>query len=253
MDASLTTRPVETDLAAEVAAAGETPLPGMRLWFAIFVLWAIVLTLTARAAFAQYEQGSAVAAGVWVLALMCFYLSLCNALLPLPTAWIVMLAATNLVADYAPPWARVLLVAVLGGLATTVSNLNEYHILSHPVGRRLRDRVRNTRAYRWAIQWFNRAPFAALALMAFIPIPVDVIRWLAILRRYARPRFAAAYFIGRGGRYLIFATLSVIWQLSGMQILGVQVAIVLLAALGRVAWQIARPAQRAPRPPDLAD
>ena len=215
----------------------ETPLPQMRLWFAGLLLWLALLTASARLAFGWYEAGATWAGGVWILALMCFYLTLCNALLPLPTGWIVMLAATNQVADYAEPWSRVLLVAVLGGLATTMANLNEYHILSHPRGARFRDRLRRSTPYQWAIRWFRMAPFQTLLLVAFIPIPVDVVRWLAILQRYCRVRFAAAYFVGRSVRYMLFAGIAVMWRLNWWQILLVQLGVLLIALLSRLVWR----------------
>ncbi|MBN2445858.1 MAG: hypothetical protein JXO22_03990 [Phycisphaerae bacterium] len=222
--------------AATPTIAGEAPLSHMRLWFLIFVTWAMALTLIAHLSIAQYEAGNTAAAGAWILALMCFYLSLCNTMCPLPTMWIVMLAATDSVADYAPPWQRVLLTAACGAVATAMANLNEYHVLSHRSGARLRQRLRDTRTYQWAVRWFNSAPFAALTLVAFVPIPIDVVRWLAILRRYSRHRFAAAYVLGRGVRYLLFAGVAVAAGLNWWQILLVQVGIIVAGLLGRFAW-----------------
>ena len=209
----------------------------MRAWFAAFIGWMVLLTLVALLSFQQYEAGTVWAAGVWILALMCFYLSLCNALLPLPTAWIVMLGATDQVADYADPWLRVLCVVVCGSIATVMANLNEYHLLSHRAGAELRAWARRSAAYRWAIRWFDVAPFHALMLVAFVPLPVDVVRWLAILRRYPRWRFATAYFVGRAARYLLLAGAAVLCQLTWWQILLIQAGILLLAALSRLFWR----------------
>lgn len=216
--------------------APERPLPHMRLWFAFYLVWAGTLTWIAAAAFARYEDGAAWAALPWGLALMCFYLSLCNALAPLPTGWIVMLVASDELAPGVSPVIRIGLVAILGGLATAIANLNEYHILSHRAGARLREKVRDTRAFRWAVRWFDRAPFGALTAIAFVPIPVDVIRWLAILRQYSRIRFALAYIVGRSARYVFLAVIAVSFHLNWWQILLVQLGIIALSALGRLVW-----------------
>jgi membrane protein YqaA with SNARE-associated domain len=219
----------------EAAAHGEgAALRGGRLWFAGFVGWMVALAVVAKLGFAAFEEGSATGQAVWLLALLAFYLSLCNALLPLPTGWIVLFAATDSGLPGVPPALRLLLVTAVGGLATTLANLNEYHVLNHRAGARLRDRVRATPLYRWAVRWFDARPFPALLLVAFIPIPVDVIRWLAILRRYSRVRFAGAYFVGRGARYALFAGLSIGFRFGAWEILLVQVLILIGAAAGRV-------------------
>ena len=77
-----------TALDRAAAPAAERPLPGLRAWFAAFVLWMVGLAVLALLMFQGYEQGDARAMGVWLLALMCFYLSLCNVFVPLPSAWI---------------------------------------------------------------------------------------------------------------------------------------------------------------------
>ena len=58
-----------------------------------------------------------------------------------------------------------------------------------------------------------------------------MVRWLAILYRYRRVRYFAAYVVGRFPRYLIWS-LSAVWlDLSWWQILIVQAAFVLAAGL----------------------
>lgn len=227
-----------TDIPEARQAPAEQPLARMRIWFAAFIAWMALLAGAAAMSFSYYEAGRTWAAGAWALALMCFYLSLCNALLPLPTGWIVMLAATDQVAPYAPPWQRVALVALCGGAATAMANLNEYHILSHRLGARLRDKLRGSRVYQWSIRWFDLAPFQTLMLIAFLPIPVDVVRWLAILRRYPRGWYALAYFCGRTPRYALFAAVAAAAKLNWWQILLVQAGIILLAFLTRwLTWR----------------
>lgn len=224
------------------------PLPaatGTRLWFAIFLAW--MCGWTAVALWAGGTAKGSFHPGLWLLALMCFYLALCNSLLPLPTAWIVLLAAAP---DFAPTqtaWLRVALVALLATLATVVANLNEYHLLAYLLRFRIGQRIRRARLYAAAVRWFDRAPFQLLTLIAFIPIPVDAVRWLAILRGYPRGRFALAYLCGRGPRYALFAGGSVLLQLTTRQIALLQLALIAAAVLGRLLWFVLR--RRGARPP----
>jgi hypothetical protein len=218
------------------------PLPrGTRAWFVFLLLWMGSLTALVVLLWNRYERhDDATALHAWVLALMCFYLTLCNTFVPLPTAWIVLLAARP---DYAlAPWSplNILIVAAAATLATIVANLTEYHLLAYLLHFRWGARLRRAPAVTWAVAWFERAPFQLLTLLAFIPLPVDAVRWLAILRGYSRTRYALAYLVGRGPRYVIFAVCSVMFALSTRQILEIQLGLLVLAAAGRVIWRTLR-------------
>jgi membrane protein YqaA with SNARE-associated domain len=184
------------------------------------------------------SAGSDVALRVWLLALACFYLSLCNSLIPLPTAWIVLLAGAPEYALVPTPGLRVLFVGGLLGAATAVANLNEYHLAAYILRFGLGRRIRRTRLYGWAARWFDRSPFQILLLVALVPIPVDAVRWLAIVRGYARWRFGLAYFVGRGARYVLLALCSTALALGPRAIVLLQVALVVGALLLRLAWRM---------------
>lgn len=237
MDASLNN--VESAaLGDAVTPVVERPLRGLRAWFVVLLLWLGGLAAVALLMFGRYEQGDPLAMRVWLLALMCFYLSLCNGLLPLPTAWIILFAASPEMGLFESPWLGVVTVAGLGAVATIFANLTEYHALAFLFRYGLGHRIRRTRVYRWSIRWFNVSPFQTLALIGFVPIPIDAVRWLAILRHYSRARFALAYFAGRGLRYLLLAWFAVLLELGVWQIVAVQVVIVVAALAGRLAWPL---------------
>ena len=101
-------------------------------------------------------------------------------------------------------------------------------------------KFRENRLYRWAGTKFGSNPFLILTLVGFIPIPVDVIRWLAITTQYPRSRFFVAYFIGRWLRYAIWAVTALELELTERQILIFQcvlVVLILLRILARVLRQ----------------
>jgi membrane protein YqaA with SNARE-associated domain len=228
------------------APAREPTMPGTRAWFVFFVLWMGGWASLALWGFHEGSLGNDFALRVWVLALACFYLSLCNAFIPLPTAWIVFLAAAPDYALVQTPWLRVLFIASLMSAVTAIANLNEYHLLAYLLRFGLGRRVRKTSLYGWALRWFNRSPFQLLLLFAFVPIPVDAIRWLAILRRYSRLRFGLAYFTGRGLRYVVFAACSTLLALGPRAIVLIQVGLVLGALLLRFVWRAVQ--RRSPAP-----
>lgn len=213
--------------------------PGLRRWFVAFLCWLLLLTLFSQWSLGRYEAGEPSARSGWLLAVGLFYLSLCCLFFPAPTAWIVMLLASNEIGLLQPPGLRVVAVAGACAVATGIANLNEYHLILFLLRYGPIRRVRQTRVYCWAARWFAVSPFVVIALFGFLPLPVDVVRWLAILSRYSRVRFFAAYVLGRFPRYVVWA-LSATWlDLKWWEILVFQ-AVLVVVALSMVARSVLR-------------
>lgn len=133
------------------------------------------------------------------------YLSVCCLFCPLPSAWIVAAVATAQAAVAPGIWSTTLLVATVGALASTVANLNEYHLLTWMLRSRRVAKLRNLKMYKKAEAWFARSPFTLLAIFNTLPLPIDVARMLAASYRYPRLHYAGANFVGRFVRYGVIA------------------------------------------------
>ena len=107
--------------------------------------------------------------------------------------------------DKAQEIATAAIVGAVGGAASTVANLNDYHLFTWLLRSRRIARVRHTRLYQASARWFARSPWFILVIFNIVPIPVDVIRMLATTCRYPRLPFAAANFLGRFVRYAAIA------------------------------------------------
>jgi membrane protein YqaA with SNARE-associated domain len=57
------------------------------------------------------------------------------------------------------------------------------------------------------LHFFDRYAFLTMAAGSFLPIPVDVVRLMAISRAYSYWKYFAATFVGRVPRYLLIAYL----------------------------------------------
>ena len=207
-----------------------------RLWFICFGAWLVVLALASRWGSHQIDQsGSALGWAVWMLALTALYLSLCCSFFPAPTTWIILLAASDMIAGqagivgYGP--ARLAAVATVCAVASSLANLNEYYIIAFLARHHRIAKIRQTRLYGKASGWFHESPFWILTLFSFLPIPVDVIRWLAVLARYDRAKFFLANFVGRWFRYAVCALVSLGMNLTPRQILVIQAVLVGIALL----------------------
>ena len=97
------------------------------------------------------------------------------------------------------------LVAAIGSVGTCIANLNDYAILGWLFRHRRVKKVRDISAYRKLLNFFDRYAFLTLSAAAFLPIPIDVIRMLAISRAYTYWKYILATFVGRLPRYLILA------------------------------------------------
>jgi membrane protein YqaA with SNARE-associated domain len=190
-----------------------------RAWFWCFVgvLASVAALMVGRVIPGQYAN----------LAGYFLYMALACTFVPLNTLWIVLWLATQF-----PAW----LVAVVGAVGTSLANLNDYYLLSYLFEFDRVKRLRERRGYQRAVAWFDRAPLLTLTTFSFLPIPVDVVRLLAISRRYSRLRFTAASFLGRFPRYFLLARG---WQWLGLpnwSLLVVVAGVAGLFLLRRVRW-----------------
>jgi membrane protein YqaA with SNARE-associated domain len=99
------------------------------------------------------------------------------------------------------------IVAATGAVGTCIANLNDYLILGWLFRHHKVKKIRDISTYRRLLSFFDRYAFLTLAAASFLPIPVDVVRLLAISRAYSFPRYIAATFVGRFPRYLLIAYL----------------------------------------------
>ena len=148
------------------------------------------------------------------LLVFAIYLSLCTTFTPLPTSWIIAAVAIQATAVGNGMWDTVLLVSLVGAAGSTLANLNDYHLFTWILRSRRIASVRHTRLHVSAAKWFARHPFFILVVFNIVPIPIDVIRFLAATDRYGRVPFAAANFVGRFFRYGIIAGVTYTWRLG---------------------------------------
>ena len=98
-------------------------------------------------------------------------------------------------------------IAAIGAVGTCIANLNDYLILGWLFRHKRVRKIRDIRSYRRLLSFFDRYAFLTLSAAAFLPIPLDVIRLLAISRAYPFLKYVAATFVGRFPRYLMIAYL----------------------------------------------
>jgi membrane protein YqaA with SNARE-associated domain len=222
----------------------------LRRWFVFFVIYSAVLTAVALGCLHFSGSGNyPLAQTIWLLALYLFYMSLCCTFFPAPTAWLVLLMASpliglvkpSLISQYLPleknvaqwtaAFVTVVIVAMIGSAGTAIANLNEYHIFTFLLRLGRVYKIRQSRLYQKADHWFSISPFAIMTIASLVPIPVDVVRWLAITHRYRRDHYALASFIGRFVRYGLLAAAATCLRLDWLGIVIIQGSLIVLVLI----------------------
>lgn len=231
----------------------------LRKWFIFYALYLMVLAGMALISFGYYEADEGqVAQKIWLLALYLFYMSLCCTFFPAPTAWLVLLMASPVIelvngdflmrylavsaqdVSWVAVTVTIIAVGAIGAMGTSMANLNEYHIFTFFLRFGKVGRIRQTRLYEIARRWFAVSPFGLMVLFNFIPVPVDMVRWLAISHRYGRGRYCGAIFTGRFLRYAMLAGAATSLKLSLIQISIIQLTLIVLVLISFVFRLMAR-------------
>ena len=108
-------------------------------------------------------------------------------------------------AKVAPP----VVVAIAGTLGCLVAIVLDYALVGWFVNRRLiKTEIDDSRGFRAALRFFDRAPFLLIVVSAAVPgLPFYPAKILGIIRDYPLSRFVAAIVIGRFPRFYLLALL----------------------------------------------
>jgi membrane protein YqaA with SNARE-associated domain len=98
-----------------------------------------------------------------------------------------------------------LVVAGVGTCANLVVEAANYHLYDRVLNSTSLGRLTETRPARWALALFQRAPFFAIWIGTWSPIPDWTIRLLGPMSRYPLGRYLVAMGLGRFPRYWLFA------------------------------------------------
>ncbi len=110
------------------------------------------------------------------------------------------------------------LVAVVGGLATTVASILDHTLFTRMFHLKTVAPIKETRISRLAVRLFSRRPWWTIFIFAITPIPFYPIRVIAPMANYSMVGYVSAVVAGRIPRYYLLA-LGGVWarQLTGLQ------------------------------------
>jgi membrane protein YqaA with SNARE-associated domain len=161
------------------------------------------------------------------------YMSLASNTIPLPATPAVLYMGR----EY--PW---VVVALVGGVATTLANLLDYEIFSSVFRTKLLRKIKESEYSQASIRAFEKVAFPALVAANVVLFSWDLVRLVAIAGRYPRIKYAAATFIGRAARYAVLAAAGEFFK-PPIWAIGVVAAVLALPAL--ISWLRTKRRQRA--------
>lgn len=104
----------------------------------------------------------------------------------------------------------VTLVAIAG---TVLAEMINYSVFKYVGDLKPFNRVRHTKWVSRTIELFNKAPFVALLVAGFTPVPFYPFRFLVVLARYPLQKYLLAIFFSRTPRFYLLALLGHIFKI----------------------------------------
>ena len=96
-------------------------------------------------------------------------------------------------------------------------------------------------AYQRAQRWFSKAPFTALALAGFLPLPFYPFKFLALASRYPLQKYLAAIAAGRFPRYCLLGLAGLFLQIPNWLIIAIFGLMIALIYHQKLWWIVSRP------------
>lgn len=126
-----------------------------------------------------------------------------------------------------PAW----VLALVGTAGASLAEAVNYRLIDWAAELPKLANLRSSRALRWSIAAFLRAPFWTTVVVIFSPIPDSAVRILAPLGRYPLARFLAAIALGRFPRLLLIAGFGLLVTVPTWLLVSTSVALVGLAVI----------------------
>jgi len=125
---------------------------------------------------------------------------------------------------YSP--ATVALVAVIG---TVLAEALNYSVFKFINSTRLFEEMGRKKTISKTIELFNKAPFAAIVVAGFTPVPFFPIRFLVVMGHYQIIKYLLAVFLSRAPRFYILAFLGYTFKIPNIILIVLFIILIIMA------------------------
>ncbi|HZD04663.1 MAG TPA: VTT domain-containing protein, partial [Longimicrobiales bacterium] len=117
-------------------------------------------------------------------------------------------------------------VALVAGVGTTMTEGLNYSFLGFFTELGLFEKAREKALVARLIDLFGRAPFLAVVVAGFTPVPFFPIRFLVVMERYPVSRYLLGVFVSRTPRFFLLAALGHVFRIPGWALLALFAAMI---------------------------
>ncbi len=142
---------------------------------------------------------------------------------------------------YFPP----LIVALVSVAGTVLAEMFNYSVFSYFTDTEHYRRFRGKKSVDAIVRLFSKAPFAAILVAGFTPVPFFPIRFLVVMGNYPVLKYALGVFLSRAPRFYILAGVGSIFNIPGTALVALFAGLMLFAWAPVIRRALGRPKRKA--------
>ncbi len=127
--------------------------------------------------------------------------------------------------EFFPPW----IVALVSVAGTVPAEMINYSVFSFFTDTKQYRRLRETKTADAVVRLFGKAPFAAILVAGFTPLPFFPVRFLVVMGNYPIMKYALGVFLSRAPRFYILAAAGNYFRIPGAVLAGLFAVLIILA------------------------
>ena len=110
-------------------------------------------------------------------------------------------------------------VALVSVIGTVCAEALNYSVFSFGNDLSFFERMRRKKVVNTIVELFKKAPFTAILIAGFTPVPFFPIRFLVVMGRYPKVKYLAGVFLSRAPRFYILAQIGHTFKIPGVALL----------------------------------
>ena len=119
-------------------------------------------------------------------------------------------------------------VALISVVGTVLAEALNYSIFTFGSDIHIIERMRRKKAVNTIVELFKKAPFTAILVAGFTPVPFFPIRFLVVMSRYPRLKYLLGVFLSRAPRFYILAQIGYMFKIPGFVLLALFVILFIM-------------------------
>jgi membrane protein YqaA with SNARE-associated domain len=126
-------------------------------------------------------------------------------------------------------------------LGTLLAGYLDYRFFAPVLNLSFSAKYKSSRTYQRAQGWFSRAPFWALTIGGFLPVPFYPFKFLAFAAKYPLSKYLVAVAVGRFPRYYLLGLAGFFLQIPNWLLVAIFLLLFALVYYKKVWWFVSRP------------